>query len=204
MLGISNNSNNNSNNEYSEKTYVGDIKKNNILSPPSLSVSYNDIKDTDNNPNITEEDVKATQSEMNQPISEELVDNLINDKPIEATKINDLDKANNNNDDKIHIKSTESNETLKINDNLESPVKTVEKIIISPPTTNDVTEEASHPNIKGEPQNQENNEIINQDLLMVSPVLEGAKPLSNSEPLNEKSQLKENPNIIKSFSIKSN
>jgi len=58
MLGISNNSNNNSNNEYSEKTYVGDIKKNNILSPPSLSVSYNDIKDTDNNPNITGKCIK--------------------------------------------------------------------------------------------------------------------------------------------------
>jgi len=174
MSSITDNNNINSNNKNSEKKTVINVNNSNILTPPLSPLSTGQV--VDDNQKLTEVEVEAKQTEIKQPLSEELVEKLEDNKSIAA---------------------------LKINFNLESPMNTVEKIIISPPTANDISEEeASIPNIDNKELNQENEEIINQDLLTVSPILGEAKLPSNSGSLNI-SQLKENPNILKSLSIKS-
>jgi len=163
--------------------------ENSILSPPQSPLPKDAVVEEDNN-KLTENENEFLKSENNKPLSEDLVES-----ETIAIKHNESKDINIKNDETNNFEKTDNDKEININ--LETPINTVEKIIISPPTANDISEESSLHDIKTKSSIKENEETINQELLAVSPILEECKLSSSS------GHLKENASINKCVSIKS-
>jgi len=183
MLNISD-----SNNNINEK-----IENNNqILTPPLTPLTPRTLVQT------VEEIDEEKNKEQVQNLSETETENKV---------------INSNNDKTTEINSKPTEEIIEKEEHAEkdidtsnekgnlsnTPVDAVEKIIISPPTSDEVTQDEE--GIKEKLPEQDNNNVNKQDLLTVSPVLEDVKYSSNAGSLDIH-QFKEFPDIIRKHSSK--